>query len=168
MALLEKGEVDLAVLGRLDEQPPHPQMEYEPLFAYPFVLICPPDHDLARRPRLTLRDIVRYPLVLLSEGSLARIRVDRVLQTHGLLEKRTVALDTSNATLVTRYVELGLGIALMPMSSAHPARKKLHVRSVDRWFGAEPVYIVRRKGGAELSHATAFRDIVRGALAGRG
>lgn len=166
IALLDKGEADLAVLGRLDEQPLHPQMEYEPLFAYPFVLICPPDHELARRPRLTLRDIVRYPLVLLSEGSLARIRVDRVLQTHGLLDKRTSAVDTSNATLVTRYVELGLGVAVMPLSPTHPARKTLHVRAVDHWFGEESVHIVRRKGSTELSHATAFRDIVRGALAG--
>jgi molybdate transport repressor ModE-like protein len=168
MALLEKQEVDLAVLSRLDEQPAHPLMEYEPLFAYPFMLASPKDHELARRPRLTLRDIVRYPLVLVSEGSQARIRIDRVLQAHGLLEKRTIALDTTNGALVLLYVELGLGVTLLPMSPTRPPRKTLHVCSVARWFGEEPVYIVRRKGGTELSHATAFRDIVRGALAGRG
>lgn len=164
MALLEKGEADLAVLGKLDEQPAHPLMEYEPLFAYPFVVACPKSHALAGQRRLRLPDIVRYPLVLGTEGSLGRIRVDRVLEAQGLLQKRTIALDTSNGALLSRYVELGLGVAITPLSPAHPARRTLHVRPVVHWFGEEPVYLVRRKGAGELSHAKAFREIVRRAL----
>lgn len=165
LSLLEEGQADLGLLGHLEEEERHPLMDYEPLLAYPFVLACRPDHELARRRTLRLADIVRYPLVLASEGSRSRTRVDRVLREHGLLQKRRIALDTTNGALLTHYVELGLGITVTPLSVQHPSYRTLQVRSVARWFGVEPVMIVRRKGGAELSHVAAFRAIVRAALA---
>jgi molybdate transport repressor ModE-like protein len=165
MNLLEERVADLAVVGHLDEEPKHPLMEYEPLFAYPFVLACRRDHELAKRRTIRLTDIVRYPLVLTAEGSRSRSRVDRVLREYGLLHKRRVALDTTNGALLTQYVELGLGITVVPLSTEHPSYRTLHVRSVRQWFGEEPVMLVRRKGEPELSHIAAFREIIQEALA---
>jgi molybdate transport repressor ModE-like protein len=165
MTLLEEGLADLGVLGHLEEEPRHPLMEYEPLLAYPFVLACRPDHELAKRRTIRLTDILRYPLVLAAEGSRSRTRFDRVLREHGLLLKRRIALDTTNGALLTHYVELGLGISVVPLSTQHPSYRSLHVRSVRHWFGDEPVMIIRRKGEPELSHVAAFREIVHEALA---
>ena len=163
--LLEEGQADLGVLGHLEEEQRHPLMEYESLFAYPFVVACRRDHELVKRRNIRLADIVRYPLVLTSEGSRSRTRVDRVFREYGLLHKRRVALDTSNSDLLTHYVELGLGITVVPLSTQHPSYRRLHIHPVARWFGVEPVLMVRRKGAAELSHAAAFRAILRQALA---
>src|SRR5262249_37994406 len=145
IALLEEGQADLGVLGHLEEEQRHPLMEYEPLFAYPFVLACHREHELAKRRTIRLQDIVRYPLVLTSEGSRSRTRVDRVLREYGLLQKRRVALDTTNGALLTDYVELGLGITVVPLSTQHPSYRTLHARPASQWFGEEPVVIVRRK-----------------------
>jgi len=164
MALLEEGQADLAVLAHLDEERRHPLMEYEPLFAHPFVLACRRDHPLARRRSLRLPDLVRYPLVLASAGSTSRRRFDRVMREHGLLQECRIALDTTNGALLTNYVELGLGISVLPLSDKHPARRTLHVRLLARWFGSEAAAIVRRKGEPELSHVAGFRDILRHGL----
>jgi DNA-binding transcriptional LysR family regulator len=165
MSLLEDRTADLAVVGHLEEEPRHPLMDYQPLFAYPFVFACRKDHELARRRTIRLADIVRYPLVLTAEGSRSRSRVDRVLREHGLLQKRRIALDTTNGALLTQYVELGLGITVVPLSTQHPSYRRLHVRPVRQWFGEEPVMLVRRKGEPDLSHVAAFREILVAALA---
>jgi DNA-binding transcriptional LysR family regulator len=52
--LVETGEVDLAVVGRCDAEPLSALVTCEPLFTEPFVLVCPRDHELARRHRLQL------------------------------------------------------------------------------------------------------------------
>jgi DNA-binding transcriptional LysR family regulator len=164
MAMLEEGQADLAILAYLDEERRHPLMEYEPLFAKTFVLACRRDHPLAQRRTLRLPDLLRYPLVLASAGSTSRRRVDRVLREHGLLNDCQIALDTTNGALLTNYVELGLGISVLPLSEQHPARRTLHVRSLARWFGAEATAIVRRKGEPELSHVAGFRETIRQSL----
>ena len=38
---------------------------------------------------------------------------------------------------------------------------------MERWFGEESIYVVRRSGAVELSHSVAFRQIVSAAMEGR-
>lgn len=160
--LVEKGQADLAVASQLREQPRSPQLEYESLFARPFLLICPRGHKLARKRTVHLTDLVRYPFVLTPQGSGTRSRLEQVFQTHDLLEDLDVALDTSNGHLIHEYVALGLGITVAarePVGSA--LRRKLHIRSVAGLFGEELVVLATKKGAYQTPHAGIFSEIVR-------
>jgi DNA-binding transcriptional LysR family regulator len=158
--LLENNQVDLAVANHLEEESRHPQLDYDPLFALPFFLVCPKDHALAQRRAPSLLELARYPMVLTAKGSRSRTRVERIFQEQGLLQQVRVVLETTNSHVIFEYVQIGLGITLTPLNTAIWSRTGLHIRSVANWFGEEPVLLMRRKGAHALPHVAGFRAVV--------
>jgi LysR family cys regulon transcriptional activator len=193
LTLVENGEADLGIASLFHEKRDYPLLEYESLFAEPFVLICPADHELARQRVVRLESLTRYPFVLMTPGTLPRHRVERVFREHGLWDRLNVVMETTNNALVVDYVLLGLGIsvisgspdegplqALFASMATQPGRANagkpglapaqgLHVRRMTRWFGEETIALVWRKGAYYSEHVRSFRELVRQALTrGRG
>lgn len=162
-SLVENGQADLGITSHAQEEPRSTLLEYDPLCNWPYLLICPRQHPLARQRTIRLSDLARYPLVL-SQGSRLRSRLDRLFLQHGLLDKLNVVLETTNGYLVPEYVALGLGIAVTTRNCLAPVRRRVHARSVVHLFGDISVVVVRKKGAYEVPHAARFRTIVRRAL----
>ncbi|HUK66029.1 MAG TPA: LysR family transcriptional regulator [Anaeromyxobacteraceae bacterium] len=76
------------------------------------VVICPPDHPLARRKRITLGALHPYPLLLLDRSTAGRAHLDAEFARLKL--KPTVAMEMSSVEVIKRLVELGLGVAIVP------------------------------------------------------
>jgi DNA-binding transcriptional LysR family regulator len=162
--LVESGQAELGITSHAEEEPHNGLLDYELFSTWPYLLICPRNHELTRQRSLRFADFARFPLVL-SRGSRLRSRFDRRLQQHGLLDKLTIVLETTNGYLVPQYVALGLGIAVTTRNCIAPVRHRLHVRSVVHLFGDISLVCVRKRGAHELAHAVWFRQIVRQALA---
>ena len=112
LPLLESGVADLAIVGMLDDAVRPGGFEYDDWVRYPFALVCPRNHTMAKVRHIALEDIVKHPLLLPTEATNARQRVDAVLRGSGLLRGIHGVIESSTALVLARYVEMGLGIAL--------------------------------------------------------
>lgn len=160
--LLEQGGADLAIAARLDGTPHRPSLEYTPFTRYPFTLICPPEHPLLQKARVTLRDLTRHPLILPSHATYCRQHFDAVLRAAGLLDKVSLVLESNFPTMLSEYVRMGLGVALSPLPAAAPSWKQEGVsyRSAAHLFGEEEICHVSRKGEFETPSAAEFRELL--------
>jgi len=173
LALLDTGDADIAIAGLLAESAVSPMIETHPCGNYPFVLICPADHALARRRRVTLNDILDQPLVMPGPSTNSRAILDRVLREAGSDRSLNIVIESFNVSTIVRYVEVGLGVALVSISPAlrkqlqAPHRKpELCVRDLSALFGSESLVIAQRRGRLLLPHADAFRRMVLRGVSG--
>jgi len=140
LSLLRSGEVDLAV-GPMLETPPdivfQPIVEYEPL------LITSPEHPLAKRKRIFLKDIAKYPLILPPRDQSTFRLVETVFAEHGL--EYDVKLEVGGYDVIKTYVELGLGISIV-MSHCLTGEERLFSANVGRYFPSRVYGLVLRRG----------------------
>ncbi len=90
----------------------HRDLVSESLFEQRDVLICPPNHALGKRRRIGLKQLAEYPFLALERGSTSRQLLDEVFQQQGLTLQ--VEMTLGGIEIIKRYVEIGLGIALVP------------------------------------------------------
>ena len=114
--LLERGHADVAVVGMLDETPPPSLLNATVLCSYPFMLVCPKEHPLATKARVSLTDLSGVPLVMPGVGTNSRLRVDRVFGDAGLADRLTVAMSADAVALIAGYVDLGFGVSVVSVS----------------------------------------------------
>ena len=108
LELLREGKVDFAV-GPMLQVPE--DIRFTPLFSYEPLLITPPGHALAAKRRVTLRDIEPYGLILPTRQMSTRNVIDIVFEQHGVNCK--VHMEAGGWEVIKRYVEMGLGIAIV-------------------------------------------------------
>jgi DNA-binding transcriptional LysR family regulator len=140
LELLRASEVDFAVGPMLDAPSDilfHPIMTYDP------VLITAPDHPLARRKRITLEDVAKYPLILPPRSQSTFRIVEMVFAEHSL--QHEVSLEVGGYDVIATYVELGLGISVV-MSHCLTGKENLHTVPLDRYFPKRSYGLVLRKG----------------------
>lgn len=158
LALLRAGEVDFAVGPILDTPP---DILFYPIMTYDPVLITAPDHPLARRKRITLNDIAKYPLILPPRSQSTYRFVEMVFAEHSL--QHEVKLEVGGYDVIITYVELGLGISIV-MSHCLTGDEKLHTVKLSQHFPRRSYGLVLRKGrvlspAARLFVETSFTDI---------
>ena len=163
--MVAEGATALGVVGQLEEDPEHPLLEYETIASCPFRAVYRPDHPLARRSRIGLRDLLGVPLVLMAKGSRARSRVERVFREEGAGREPDLSMDTTNALMVLEFVKMGLGVGIASFVTAVAPRWRLETRDLSRLFGRERVVIVRRRDDERDPVTDAFRRILKEHLA---
>jgi DNA-binding transcriptional LysR family regulator len=125
---LRAGEVDFAV-GPMFDAPA--DIVFHPLVTYEPTLITRRDHPLAKRRRVTLRDIARYPLILPPKHLSTHRIVEAVFTNHSL--DYDVKLEVGGYDVIKEYVALGLGISIV-MSHCLSSADQLHQRPLHRHF----------------------------------
>ena len=171
LELVEKGEVDIAVAGRLDDSP-LPSLRTERLTRYPFVFICRDDHELAHATRLSLKTIARFPFVIPGAGMNARRRLDEVFEAAGLRSGLQVLMEANTKELLLDYVQLGFGVAVVSMSPVKMRRfgrdggDHLVFHDLSRLFGYENIDLCVRRSRFQPPHEKAFCDLLLEACAG--
>ena len=95
-----------------------------------------PDHPLARKKRVTEKDLAGVPLLLTGHNCSFRKMLTGRLKEHGI--EPSVALETSSKEILKQFASNGMGIAFIPDMSAENVSGKL-VRI--KWTGENfPVY----------------------------
>jgi DNA-binding transcriptional LysR family regulator len=162
------GTADAGVVqfGRLEAA--SPQIVTELLCRRPWALMAPRDHPLARKRPLRLADVVRHPLILEGQEFPWRRQLDEVFRQHGLLDRVQVVLEVNNSLAARRYVNLGLGVTILPEPSDGLAFPNLVVRPLGDLLPPEQVVVLWRRGATPRPQARLFIDFVRRHLGGDG
>lgn len=140
LKLLRHGDVDFAV-GPMVETPR--DIVFYPLMTYEPVLIARVDHPLARRRRIGLRDVAKYPLILPPKDQTTYHVVESAFAERSLPYE--VKLEVGGYEVIKRYVTLGLGISIV-MSHCLTRHDKLFTFPLGRYFPKRRYGIVLRKG----------------------
>lgn len=132
------GEVDF---GLVVEPEISEEFERETIMHDPFVLICPPDHALARQVQVPWKKLAGEKLVLLDHSSGSRRLIDQTLAEQGV--EPEVVQQTGYPHTTFRMVEAGLGLSVMPGLSL-PAPSSVVVRPLTPTV-QRAIILVRRR-----------------------
>src|SRR5262249_4724055 len=97
-----------------------PELDFDPLFTDRLCAFAPADHPLARRRRVTLRELCGHPLILTSRDSSVRRLVDHAIEQARLTA--TIVLEATYMTTAMAMVDAGLGLAVLPASAVETTR----------------------------------------------
>jgi DNA-binding transcriptional LysR family regulator len=109
------GEVDFGVAI---DPPLTGEFDSELLLRDPFVLVCRPDHPLAKLDRVPWKKLQGQPLILLDYSSGSRRLIDHALASRGI--EANIVQQTGHTLTTFRMVEAGLGISVSPALSPPP------------------------------------------------
>jgi DNA-binding transcriptional LysR family regulator len=156
VSLLVNDQVDLAVGTMIDKRD---DMVFTPLFSFDPVLIAPLDHPLAKRQRVTIRDVAKYPLILPPSHLTTWGVVEKTFQKHDL--RPHVKLEVGSWEVIKEYVRRGLGISIVT-SICLTKDEQLAVIPMERYFPKRSYGIVVRRGKVLSPQAERFIQILRG------
>ena len=109
LARVVSGEADL---GIVPQRPTPPELVQENLFRDRICVICPSDHPLALRARVTWAQVLREPFVSLTSDFTARLQADLLRHSEALLLRP--AHEVSFITTALGMVQCGHGITAQP------------------------------------------------------
>jgi DNA-binding transcriptional LysR family regulator len=159
---VERGEADLGILTYSRDEPRSAFLEYHDLSELPLLLLTAAQHPLARKHRVSLGDVLGFPLVTAPPQTLTQRALERLLCRHNLLDRLQPVMATGSVDLTLKYVAGGIGVALRHMSMAVArAQPGLHVRVFAAEPDAIPAAIVVRQGAYLPKLVQDFRDTVR-------
>jgi DNA-binding transcriptional LysR family regulator len=163
-ALFERGQADIAIIGAEGNEPASVRGSAKKLTEFAFHLIAPEGHPLLSRRKLSLSEIAEYSLILAGQGSAIHHRVSRVFAKHGVSDPK-IALTSTSLALTVSYVQMGFGIAVVPVLSSVARHWKptqnghIHLRDASSLFGHEQIVMLHRSDDHELVHVKAFREM---------
>lgn len=135
-ALVSSGELDIGLSAEPPQ--PHEDLLVLPCYELPRSVIVPARHPLLREKRLTLEKIARYPVITLDASFAGGRKVLQAFTAKGLPIE--VAMSAIDADVIKSYVELGLGVAVLP-SIAFEAGRDRHLRALDASHLFEPTVV---------------------------
>lgn len=120
------GVVDLAITG---DRPEHPQLESRRLLREPLRLVVPPDHRLARRRSVRLRDVAAETFIILKPGFSLRTVTEELCARAGF--SPVIGFEGEEVETLRGLVAAGLGVALLPEPHSVGAPAAPHLRVTD-------------------------------------
>ncbi len=106
---VDSGQADLGLVSYPEESK---SLAAIPWRTEPMVLVCHPEHPLAGKPSVALRELQGEAMVAFQAGLAIRDEIDRVLALDGVAVK--IALEFDNIETIKRAVEIGSGVSLLP------------------------------------------------------
>ena len=126
LELVGNGGVDMGV-STLPKKPP------EEIVALPFLklhraLITPRDHPLAKKQKVTLQDLAKYPMITSSTAQPTGITVLNAFRARKLVPD--IVLSATDADVIKAYVEAGVGIAVLS-AEAYDAKRDIGICAIN-------------------------------------
>jgi DNA-binding transcriptional LysR family regulator len=151
-------EVELGIVSFL---PSDPALKAVPAASDEIALIVAPDHPLAKRGEVSVRELGVESFIAHNVKSPYRERVIQTFERYRTPLNISMELPTLEA--IKRFVEQGMGVALMPKitASAEIDRGQVAALTVREMRLERKLYVIYRKG-AQMSHAArAFLKVAR-------
>jgi DNA-binding transcriptional LysR family regulator len=123
------------------------------------VLVCGPQHALARRRKISLRALDGEEFIAFEPDIPTRKTIDRLLATHGVRVNRVMEFD--NIETIKRAVEVGSGLSIVPETTVVDELKRGVLAKIDFSEGrfTRTVGIVHRRGRSLSPAAQAFMKL---------
>src|ERR1700729_3855804 len=109
---VRRGTLDVAFVAV--SGPDQPGLTVTTLACEPVLLGCLPDHPLARRAVVSVRDVADQPFVDYAPGWGTRTVADQLFAKAGV--ERSIGIEVSDASVHASLVRAGLGLAILPES----------------------------------------------------
>ena len=120
------GAVDLALIGAAAATPEG--LDALTIINERLVVAVPAGHPLAKQRRVTLRDLVAYPIVCMPPGTGLRTVFDQACAAQNL--QPAIALQASASDAIADLAARGLAIAILSDSMAAHHRDRLTARTI--------------------------------------
>ena len=156
--LVKNGEVDFGLALESLVPKELAARRWQPLVP---VLLTPRDHPLTARKRLSLRQIVRYPLILPPRDPDYPWRrvLDERFRTLGLSPR--IVMESANVELSALYVEMGLGVSFATLAQAMPRPgRQLAFLPLPGYFKPDHLALVRRRDQVLSGYKKAFINLL--------
>jgi DNA-binding transcriptional LysR family regulator len=139
-----------------------PKLEIVPLRKDKLVLICHPQHAIAKNKALKLKDLANHKFIAFEPDIPTRKAIDKVLKEHSVQTNTVMEFD--NIETVKRAVEIDAGIAIVPQSTvSHEAAKKtltqLEIEDVELY---RPLAAIYKKNKVLSPAMKQFINILKG------
>lgn len=119
------------------------------------VAVCPKDHALARKRRVTAADVAREPLVLTAQGTSVRSVVDAALDAAGC--EPDIACEPTYMTTAVAMVHGGLGVTILPATAREVLTEPaLVAKPINDPAFVRPIALIRKRGRTLPRVAQAF------------
>jgi DNA-binding transcriptional LysR family regulator len=149
-----KGEVEFGVniLGTT-----HADVAVTPLLQDPYVLVCRRDTPLARKRRITWRDLLEYRLIGMSRSSGNRIVLDNALTQSNIQIDWFYEVDRSSTAF--GLTAAGMGAAVVPRLAISPMEDAIILaRPIVEPIVRRTLGVLQRRSGRLSVAAQCFRD----------
>jgi len=107
-----RGALDLGIVTYPE---PRKGLKIIPLPADKLILICAPDHPLAKRHHVDIRKLNGLNYVAFEKGLASQRALDRIFQEHGIRVR--VVMEFDNIETIKRSVEIGAGVSIVSLLS---------------------------------------------------
>jgi DNA-binding transcriptional LysR family regulator len=117
----------------------------EVLWSEKWVAVLPVQHPLARQPRVSLAELAREPLLLLSCDAAASAPVHLPELFRAVNPKACIADDATNPLMLLALIEAGCGVGILSASQAHMLQRgNVEIRAIAGHVPPLRVYLLRR------------------------
>ena len=138
----------------------HPELVSAPLLSDRFVLVCRDDHALARRRKLTWREIESHALVFVGAGSGNRPLLDSALAARR--PRLQAQYEVQHSSTALGLAAAGVAAAIVPDLAVQPgAYPRLRVVPIGSPVVSRTLVLVTRKGAQLSPAAQALFEMMR-------
>jgi DNA-binding transcriptional LysR family regulator len=154
---LRERNVDFAILSF---PPDDKELESFPIMNDELVLIASPDHRLAGRARVSIRELGGESFVAHNVRSPSR---EKVIEAFRRFQTPlNIGIEIATIETIKRFVSMRLGLAFVPLMCVQEevARGELAVIPVDGFRHERQLWVVRRRTDAHSHAADAFMTVI--------
>lgn len=147
--LLDRGELDIALVFEHDFEPPATSssgdVDVQPLFADPVRVLLPTGHPLANRRTIHLSDLAGETWIRAHDGSAARL-IDHILQAAGIAPDLLLAGHGDEPVELQALVVAGKGITIAHKLNVIISSHRLASRPLADYSGVRHVQVASLPG----------------------
>jgi LysR family cys regulon transcriptional activator len=154
--LVASGNADLSIATEPID--PRSDVVLLPCYQLHRIVLMPARHPLLKAKRLTLEKLAAYPLITYDYAFIGRSKTVGAFEARGL--RPNIVLNAIDADVIKTYVELGLGIAIVPDMAYDRSRDK-PLRALDARHLFEPntIHIGMRRNHYLRGYMYAFIEM---------
>lgn len=149
--------IELGIVAYPAEQS---RISVAPLRTDRLVVICAPDHPLAERRTVSLRQLARTPFIGFEKDIPTRQAIDRHAEAAGV--RLDIGMEFDNIETIKRSVELGLGVSAVPSVTVVQEVRVGSLRAIPlRPVIDRPIGVISKRNRTLSVAARKFIDLLR-------
>ncbi len=151
-------QIDLGIVAYPQK---HPQIVTIPIREDTLVLACPPDHPLANAKKVSVAKLEGEPFVAYEKDIATRKATDQLLRNNHVTVQYVAEYD--NIETIKRAVEIGQGVAIVPLPAIRHEVEKGTIRIADLSDQnlSRPLGIIHKRGRHLSPAAEKFIEVVK-------
>jgi LysR family transcriptional regulator, cys regulon transcriptional activator len=159
-AMLAAGQADVAMAT--ETLAGTPGLKTIPVFDWEHVVVFPPTHPLerfVRHPeRLTLKELVKYPIVTYETHFTGRGKIDAAFAAAGI--EPSIVLEAIDADVIKTYALSGMGVGIVADVATKNSTQDLVAVKCGHLFGRNTTHLAVKQGAYLRGFVYAFIEMV--------